>query len=229
MAVFLFGRSSGFSVSPNFGDNSWAEIVKACRLNKIPDTWRVGDYKMMTIGDADYRVDIIGKNHDIYADGTGVAPLTFQLHDTYNTTYKMNDTSSDEVSWTSCAMRTKTLPALLAVMPPEVQAGVREVHKLTCATPKNKTIITTADKLFLLSEYEVFGSISQSLAIEGTKYAYYDIALNRRKKGGTGGNNLWWNRSPAIDYRSFCRITSDGEPNFYPADAAFYVSFAFCF
>lgn len=72
-----------FSVDPVFANNSWAGVVTACRRGTVPSTWVVGDSMPMTIGGTDYQVDIIGKSHDDYYDGSGKAPLTFQLHDCY--------------------------------------------------------------------------------------------------------------------------------------------------
>ena len=73
----------------NFADNTWETIIAACQRGAVPETWAVGNHKTMMINGASYQVDIIGKNHDTYAAG-GKAPLTFQLHDCYDETKKMN-------------------------------------------------------------------------------------------------------------------------------------------
>ena len=54
----------------NFSDNTWAQIIDACHKNQVPETWVVGNQKAMTINGADYVIDIIGKGHDDYADGS---------------------------------------------------------------------------------------------------------------------------------------------------------------
>ena len=150
-----------------FSNNSWEAIIAACQSGSVPDSWAVGDSKMMTIGGTNYQIDIIGKNHDTYTAG-GTAPLTFQLHDCYGETKNMNSSNTNSGGWTSCAMRSTHLPAILALMPTEVQNGIREVNKMTSAGSKSDTINTTADKLFLLSEIEIFGSVSYSKCGEGT-------------------------------------------------------------
>lgn len=71
------------SYNPVFANNTWEQIIAACHNNEVPDTWKAADHKPMTIGGVDYQIDIIGKNHDDYSDGSGKAPLTFQLHDCY--------------------------------------------------------------------------------------------------------------------------------------------------
>ena len=92
--VILSGASKGMMVPvsypKNFANATWAQIIDACHKNKVPATWVVGNSKTMLIDGTEYQIDIIGKNHDDYADGSGKAPLTFQLHDYYGVVYSMN-------------------------------------------------------------------------------------------------------------------------------------------
>ena len=218
-----------FLYKDSFSENTWAEIIAACHGGSVPATWAVGDSKTMTIGGTEYQIDIIGKGHDDYADGSGKAPLTLQLHDCYPTEYKMNTEYSNAGGWNTSEMRTEHMPALLALMPTEVQNGIREVNKLTSAGSQSSTINTTADKLFLLSEVEIFGSTTYSAAGEGTQYDYYKVS-SRLVKNRSGAANQWWERSPSASGSSdFCRISESGGA--YATYAAYSsgVSFAFCF
>lgn len=213
----------------NFADNDWATIIKACHKNQVPETWVVGNQKAMTINGADYVIDIIGKGHDDYADGSGKAPLTFQLHDCYADRKMMNGGKTNSGGWTSCDMRSTHLPAILALMPTEVQNGIQEVNKLTSEGSRSTTISTTADKLFLLSEIEIFGNITYSASGEGTQYAYYK-AGNSKVKNYNGSANYWWQRSPRIgNYTSFCAVSNSGLADYISANDVYCISFAFCF
>ena len=212
----------------NFADNDWSDIIAACHSGSVPSTWVVGNSKTMTINGASYQVDIIGKNHDTYAAG-GTAPLTFQLHDCYADTKAMNSSDTNSGGWTSCAMRSTHLPVILSLMPTEVQNGIREVNKLTSAGNESSTINTTADKLFLLSEVEIFGSTSYSAAGEGTQYDYYK-AGNSKVKKRNGSAAYWWERSPrASNSAFFCLVGSNGNANDDIASNAYGVAFGFCF
>ena len=212
----------------NFADNTWAQIIDACHKNQVPDTWVVGSQKAMTINGTAYTIDIIGKNHDTYANG-GKAPLTFQLHDCYADRKEMNGGSTNSGGWTSCSMRQTDLPAILALMPTEVQNGIREVNKLTSAGSQSATINTTADKLFLLSEIEIFGNITYSVSGEGTQYDYYKVG-NSKVKNYNGSANYWWQRSPRIgNYSSFCAVSNSGLADYISANDVYCVAFAFCF
>lgn len=212
----------------NFADNDWSAIIAACHSGSVPSTWVVGNSKTMTINGASYQVDIIGKNHDTYTAG-GKAPLTFQLHDCYGETKNMNSSNTNSGGWTSCAMRSTHLPAILALMPIEVQNGIRDVNKLTSSDNKSSTINTTADKLFLLSEVEIFGSTTYSAEGEGTQYDYYK-AGNSKVKNQNGSAASWWERSPNVSSSTgFCRVKSSGLSEGYRANYAYGVAFGFCF
>ena len=215
---------------PVFTNNSWADIIEACQSGQVPDTW-VADgscYKDMLIGGKNYRIDIIGKNHDTYAAG-GTAPLTFQMHDCYDDTKQMNSSNTNSGGWTNCAMRSTHLPAILALMPEEVQAAIKEVQKKTSAGNQSSSIQTTNDKLFLLSEIEIFGRTTYSFAGEGTQYAYYQ-AGNSKVKNRSGSAHTWWERSPRFSSAaSFCYVTRGGNANTNVASGSFGVAFGFCF
>lgn len=212
----------------NFADNTWAQIIAACQRKAVPSTWKVADQKAMTINGADYLIDIIGLNHDDYAAG-GTAPLTFQLHDCYVDSNAMNSSNTNVGGWESCAMRRTHLPAILALMPTEVRNGIREVNKLTSEGNKSSAITTTADKLFLLSEVEIFGSTTYSVAGEGTQYDYYKAGNSKIKKQN-GSAVRWWERSPDDSYSArFCMVYSNGNASHDNASRIFSVAFGFCF
>ena len=212
----------------NFADNTWEQIIKACQRGAVPETWAVGNHKTMMINGASYQVDIIGKNHDTYAAG-GKAPLTFQLHDCYADAKAMNSSNTNSGGWKNSAMRTTHLPAILALMPTEVQNGIREVSKKASVGGASSTIETVSDKLFLLSEVEIFGSTTYSAAGEGTQYDYYKAGNSKVKKRNSSAA-IWWERSPnASSSARFCLVYSNGNASDYSAGLAGGVAFGFCF
>ena len=212
-----------------FADNTWAQIIEACQLKKVPASWAIGDQKVMTIDGTDYPIDIIGFNHDDYADGSGKAPITFQLHDCYGTLYALESSQTNANGWAGCKMRTTHIPAILALAPSEVQDGIREVSKLTSAGNKSSTIVTTADKGFLLSEIEIYGTTTRSATGEGQQHSYYASGGSTVKYRGAETRS-WHSRSPATDDGAlFARVGKDGGVGFGYASNSTGVAFAFCF
>lgn len=222
------GDTGGFD--PVFANNSWEQIITACQSNAVPDTWAIEDNKTMTINGVGYQIDIIGKNHDTYAESSSTAPLTFGLHDCYATDYAMNESNTNSGGWEFSTMRTTHLPAILALMPAEVQNGIRNVNKKTAQSGTSSVIATVSDKLFLLSEIEILGSNNNSATGEGTQYDYYKTGGNK-VKNKNGYPFVWNTRSPASGTSNyFCVIDSDGSV-ITSANASYArgVSFAFCF
>lgn len=212
-------------IDPVFGNNSWATIIKACQEKQVPSTWNVGDSCNMTINNTTYAIDIIGKNHDDYADGSGKAPLTFQMHTCYATEYKMNNSGSNTGGWADCLLRTTGgFKIIKSKMPAEVVAALKAVTKKTTAGGASSAIDTTEDTLFLLSEIEVQGTRTHSYAGEGTQYAYYQTAANRKK------NRAWYLRSPRISSTTcFCRTGWSGEADWSVASEVDGIAAAWCF
>lgn len=211
-----------------FANNTWGQIIEACQKNKVPDTWTVGSQKTMSIDGTDYLIDIIGKNHDTYSDGSGKAPLTFQMHDLYGTTYKINNSDTNVGGWTSCVMRNTNLPSIMSIMPSVVQSGIKAVNKMTSAGNKSATIEITEDKLFLLSEIEIFGAVTFSKSGEGSQYDYYAAGNSKAKSGGNVSR--WWQRSPVgSSNTNFCLVKDGGAVDATVPTNRYGVAFAFCF
>ena len=210
-----------------FAANSWETIIAACQSGNVPDSWAVGDSKPMAINGTNYQIDIIGKNHDVYTDGSGTAPLTFQLHDCYIEAKQMYYVNLSGLGWKNTDMRLTYLPAILARMPAEVQNGIRAVNKKTSEGGNSTTIETVSDTLFLLSEVEVFGTNHSSVPGEGIQYDYYK-AGNPKIKKREGVDEFWWERSSASG-GMFCRVRDNGQAGASNASSSLGVSFAFCF
>lgn len=211
---------------PVFANNDWETIIKVCQANKVPDTWAVGDQKTMTINGIEYHIDIIGKNHDTYADGSGKAPLTLQTHTTSVSALMASN------GWKESAARNTELPSVLLQMPIEVQSGIKEVKKITSAGGLSSTLEETVDKLFFLSEIEILGTTTHSFAGEGTQYAYYAAGNTPIKNYSPSDASpyMYWTRSPDNSNSGFyCLINDDGSATMSPASAGARGAFAFCF
>ena len=135
--------------------------------------------------------------------------------------FSMNSSNTNSGGWKSSQMRTKICGTslasysgtIIAVIPAELRAVLKPVAKYTDNTGdgggSNASYITaTTDYFFLLSEYEVFGSISYGNTNEKNKqaqYSYYS-AGNRKVKynhSATSKAVVWWLRSPYAGYSAF--------------------------
>lgn len=206
---------------------SWNTIDSVSKSGNAASFWSVGDKKTINIDGTDYQFQIIGFNHDTKTAG-GTAGITFQMVDCMNTKAEMNSSGTNSGGWTSCAMRTSTLNSIFSNLPADLKNVIKAVNKLTSAGNQSATISTTSDKLFLLSEVEIFGSAISSKSGEGNQYAYYK-AGNSKVKKANGSVSYWWERSPSQnDSTRFCYVNDRGYTNDATADNSFGVSFGFC-
>ena len=185
---------------------------------------------------------IIGFNHNQELEGTN--RIHFQLAKTalsggkdiafcdsrYNTQvletgyFSMNDSAVSTGGWASSMMRTSICGTslssysgtIIAVIPAALRAVLKYVTKYTEAS----TVTATTDYFFLLSEFEVFGSITYANNNESSKqaqYAYYSAGNSKikYKHDGTSTAAPWWLRSPsAVDGgTSFVSVRTTGAVN----------------
>lgn len=196
-----------------------------------------------------YDFVIIGHKHDDLTtpiNGVTKAAITVQLDrilytdtTTQDTTSfdaahecgYMNSTNTNSGGWTSCARRTWCNNVFFGALPATTQSMVKNVDKKTSAGNQSSTINTDSDKVFLPSEIEIFGTVSQSKSGEGTQYPYFTTTSNIYKKPIYTGyqNTYWWERSPqgSLNER-FCSVNVDGSSGSGNASYARGLAPAFC-
>ena len=221
-----------FVVGATLEATSWDNIAAVSKFGLAPNYWKVGDKKNITVNGVTYAAQIIGFDHDTLttADGSRTkAGITFQLVDCLNTAYSMNGSNTNSGGWNGSTMRTSTMATLLNQFPAALENVLKSVNKQS-GTGGGSTsgTQTTHDKLFLLSEVEIFGTTTYSVSGEGTQYAYYKAGNSKNKKINGFANN-WWERSPRSgDTNYFCCVTDSGTTGGNGAGISFGVSFGFC-
>ena len=217
-----------FVVGSSLEDTSWSDISIMSQFGVCDQYFKVGDKKNITVNGVSYPVQIIGFNHDTLTAG-GTAGVTFQLVNCLATTYSMEASNTNANGWEGCVMRKTTLnTTIYGQLNSDLKAVIKAANKVSSVGNNSSGLETTSDKLFLLSEIEVFGATTYSFAGEGSQYEYYK-AGNSTIKTVNGSANAWWERSPSSGYTtSFCRVGSGGGANSYNASGSYGVSFGFC-
>lgn len=220
-----------FVVGATLEATSWDNIAAVSKFGQAPNYWKVGDKKNITVNGVTYAAQIIGFDHDTLttADGSRIkAGITFQLVDCLKTTYSMNGSNTNVNGWRSSTMRTSTMATLLNQLSSDLKSVLKFVNKVTSVGNGSSGLETTSDKLFLLSEIEVFGATQYSYAGEGKQYEYY-TAGNSTIKKVNGSANYWWERSPRSgDTYNFCSVSNSGAAHNNYASDSYGVSFGFC-
>ena len=201
---------------------------------------------------------IIGFNHNASVEGAnrihfqiGKAALTggtdVCLVSGYSddSDFYMNTSNTNSGGWNSSYMRTKILGTSLSsysgtfigVLPAALRAVLKSVTKYTNNTGNStaaSAVTATTDYVFLLSEYEVFGSTTYANSNEASKqaqYAYYSAGNSKIKynHSATSTAVTWWLRSPRASTSSrFVSVNSDGTVNNYIASNSHGVAPGFC-
>ena len=126
--------------------------------------------------------------------------------------FSMNSSRTNSGGWASSQMRTNICGTslssysgtIIAVIPAALRAVLKSVTKYTNNTGNStaaSAVTATTDYFFLLSEYEVFGSISYANSNESSKqaqYAYYSAGNSKTKYQYDRTNTaaIWLLRSP---------------------------------
>lgn len=216
-----------FTIGDNLNDTDWADIDICGRLGMAQQFFKVGDSKTVNIGGTNYEVQIIGFNHDDKVSG-GKAAYSFQLVDCLNQTQQMNTSNTNTGGWNGSAMRGR-MSTYKSQLPAALRNVIKTVKKKSgTGGGSSSGTQQTNDDLFLLSEIEIFGTTTYSVAGEGTQYEWYKAGNSRIKKVN-GSADVWWGRSPTSgDTNSFCFVDSSGTAAGDTANGSRGVSFGFC-
>lgn len=216
-----------FTIGDNLNDTDWADIDICGRLGMAQQFFKVGDSKTVNIGGTNYEVQIIGFNHDDKVSG-GKAAYSFQLVDCLNQTQQMNTSNTNTGGWNGSAMRGR-MSTYKSQLPAALRNVIKTVKKKSgTGGGSSSGTQQTNDDLFLLSEIEIFGTTTYSVAGEGTQYEWYKAGNSRIKKVN-GSADYWWGRSPASGNTGrFCYVNGSGDASYNAASYSYGVSFGFC-
>ena len=177
----------------------------------------------------------LGRTAQTYSTTNGIA-----LTDTYYSTstsvtgaYTMNTTNTNTGGWASSHMRQTILQAsgtptspisntFLSVLSSDLRSAMVSCSKWTdntgggsgSSTPSYVT--ATTDYVWLLAEYEIFGSIENANTYEKNHQSQYQYYINSNSKVKYQSLNTenaanWWERSPYIQANTaFCAVLSNG-------------------
>lgn len=234
--------------SPTLNDNSPAEIQAAARAGLAPSLWSVGDrigiafsgtVGQLSITSAKYAY-ILGFNHNPAVEGnntihfqvgftaaTGgvnIAWCDSNYGNTAATGFIMNTTATNEGGWAASYMRNTICPQMLAAFPAAWQTVISACVKFTDNAGGNplveSNVTATADKIWLLSQYEATGATSAYVnPAEEMAQAQYEYYANgnskiKYKHNATSTAVTWHTRSPRNGgTNGFRQVTTEGSTN----------------
>ena len=230
-------------ISQVLDENSWGVIKLVSSLGAGQNLWAVGDCKQITMNGkvsdgltlTNYSawVFIIGFNHNAEREGNGITFQGFKSTDkgdavclvdsgngnskTSGMWFNTNNTNTNAGGWEASLMRKNVMPLIKASFPADLQAVIKPSTIFTAPNTGDIALTATQDEVFLLAEYEIFGTRTYASTQESSylkQYAYYStgIGADMFAHNFVGSPTMWWERSPRSDNsNAFCRVGYDGE------------------
>lgn len=248
MAAAILAIPTGGGVVPDIvpfssgTDNEIAAIIDAAHAGTIniqaDAEWSVGDVRTITINSFDdakgvthpsQSIDIVISSFSEYMGCGNVLQIDFK--DQLQTGIRMNETASNAVGYGQSEMKTDSLPALANALPSWIKDRLISFSVLASTGGGSPSIETVSGNLLALrSEIEIYGSTNYSLQGEGAQIPYYATSGNRiKKRGHSGSNNVWWERSPkSSNATDYCMVMTNGSSNYNTANLDIGVSPFFC-
>lgn len=223
----------------DFASATWAEIQKVSLAGLTADLYgdQVGTTKTITLKNGKtMTLRLANATNDMYqlSDGSGTTGLVMEFVDLWADAKYMNSSSNNTGGWNSSYMRQTVMPLILAQLPDDLAAVLATVNIKGCYSGNSGTINTSADKLFLPAEREIFASRKYGRTEEWNIlqrwqwYAQHDTNANRIKKR-SGSASWWWLRSPCSGYATnFVDVASSGAVDWSSADISGGVAPGFC-
>lgn len=160
--------------------------------------------------------------------------------------FRMNTSNTNSGGWEDSYMRnsicgtskTSTSGRFMGAIPSALRNALKSVTKYTDntgnASTSSSAVTATTDYIFLLSEYEVFGSCSIANSNEASRqqqYAYYSAGNSKVKYRHTSTSSTarWWLRSADRNYsKYFAGVDTGGGVNGSSANSSLGVAPGFC-
>ena len=220
----------------------------AITLEQIKSVWSIGDTRtvhmsaMSAVGVSEshraqsVEMSILDFNHDILTtpiNGKTKALISLNQknvlrdanvsdHDGRNNTEigYINPTDTNDGGWRGCTRRAWCNSIYYPAIENGIRKLVKKVDKESTIGNESSTIEITSDYVWLLSEYELWGSTQRGITREGSFYPYFNT-YGRNKLptwDSSRPTSTYWLRSPAVA-NLFCIMNGTGTAGrYYPSN-----------
>lgn len=216
-------------------NDTFANVVTA--IHSGTHNYKVGNYVEIDMGTfGTGYAQIVGFDKDDKADGTGKAKCTWVLKNQLTTTHAMNSsekTVDGVTAYTAGGYLNTDMRAWInGTVEPQFESSVQnaivpvtKTHSTWNGTAYVKNGQTTTERMFLLSNYEVFGTTTYE--DQGPNYTQLFKDAASRIKTRSVSAEVWWLRS-AYSNRGFQFVSGSGDASGLSAGNACGVILGFC-
>ena len=207
----------------NFDDISLQEFINLCKSEHAKEKIGLGGNKKIQLCTGEQvRICVCDFNHDVKENGIK-ANTTLIFDFPLDGEFTMNKSFSNIGGWNDSYMNNILMPRFFKLLPEELQNAIVTVEKKTSIGNYKNIIKTTLNKLFLMSEVEINGTINYSIKGEGEQYELFKKDSNK-----IDCSEYFWLRSPCSESdTSFCYVFNGKIYNNF-ANSGNCVRLAFC-
>ena len=243
---------------------SWEDIKRISDAGLASSYFAVGNRKAVALSgtsgslslSSTYYCYIIGIDHNSSREGSNKIHFMFGntalsggteiafIDSSYNSQktsgswFNMNNSNTNSGGWNGSRMRTTIIPTFKNCLPADLKAVLKTVTKYSDNTGGGSNtasyVTATTDDIFLLAEFEVFGTRSYANSAEQNYQAQYQYYKNgnakvRYRHSATGSTAYWWLRSVyAGSSNLFCIVYTSGSAGTISASYSLGFAPAFC-
>lgn len=248
-------------VDPILGNNTPEKIQEVAKSGQAANIWSVGDtvpihidFTMNTTSiKGTYYAVIIGFDHNSSVEGNNTIHFQIGKDASGNdiafvdsqyagnsfdaAEFYINDDTLVDMGWKDCHIRKTICPAFFTALPLEWQKVIADCTKYSDnvgeRTSDAANVTSTQDKIWLLSEFEIWGRRFHSNNAEQNyqkQYDYYKNGNSKKRYKHNPSNKTacnWWTRSTYCGTYSFCSVRSDGSASNHKRDETLGIAPAF--
>lgn len=191
--------------------DSWAGIKKIVNAGKASQYINDGD--RFTVELSNNEVLVFEANVNVY----GLGEVDFIPTYCMATTKQHHTSNTNAGGWNASDIRTYLNGAFLSMLPADLQEVISTKPVKATIGSQSNTLQTAEDKIWLLTEKEVFGGITYSGSSENAVNRQYPIftdnASRVRTQGANGSAVGVWLASPSVSGSiGFCIVNASGAP-----------------
>lgn len=210
--------------SSTLSSNTWETIKIGINKGRASDLGWLGQIK-----DGYRLVDLQNGRYE-KTDGSGYTKAVFMKQYLLPNKYPLNSTASNIGGWGAMSLKTTLNSTIYDELPTDIKAVISQCKVKSTASGTDSTINSSDNYLFLISEYELYGSVtySEGGANEGSPiYDYYNGLGNAYRVMRPEGKaaQIYWNRSMYAGRTDYgCLVGSSGAPNRASASSSYYMA-----
>lgn len=211
-----------------FGNLTWSEIKERIVRGEAQKLWNVGDFKTIKLSSGELvSLRIIGFDQEPYSTEHTV---TFESIMTLDEPLPMVNKGDVSGGWEASSLRRFLNGPFFNWLPDDLREVIRPVMKDCYTGGLAASRDTTLDKIFVLSESEIFGRGMYSNGDEGPWYEWYrQPGISYTRLDSAGHLTCAWTRSPEANSDEYtCVIRPGGAPGSLRATSRIGTTIAFC-